>query len=345
MDITMDGNALVANAQTILNKIQPAKLCAVVKNNAYGHGIEFVCNTLKQYADYFAVGTLDEAKRAIQFGKEVLILLPILSVQDTIQAIKLGINLTVDSLQTLSIIKHASQQCVKTAKVHIKVDTGMSRLGFLYSQKSSWLPQLSKAIDNGCIDIKGVFSHFAAADTDKDFTHLQYTRFVSVCEYMQKALGSDQFVRHIVNSCGALDYNCYSMDMVRCGLALYGYGAPNLIAVKNVSATVLERKRIKAGQCVGYECAFTCANDTDIAVLDIGYAHGLSRVLSGNVVFHYNGRKLKQLGKICMAMSIVDCTGTNLQVGDKVTLIDAQCFPYPQGQYSVYELLCDLRQQ
>lgn len=343
MHIQIDLSAIQHNAQFIRENIRPSKLCAVVKNDAYGHGLVEVATAIKDTVQYFAVGSMIEARRIVNLGVPILVLLPQYNQDDILYALANGICLTVDSDYTLQQVANVAKAIKLPIKVHIKVDTGMSRLGFDAHCPQNWLEAVCDAGNSGLIDVVGVYSHFASADCDATITHSQAKLFDKVAKQLEQRL-SKNVIKHLSNSCATFDYKQYHYDMVRCGLALYGYGNSNLIPAKQVTANVIATKHLTKGSAISYESQFVCPKDMDIAVLDIGYANGLDRVLSGNVAFAYQDKLLPQLGKICMAMCMVDNSVANMQVGDNVTLLSATHYPVSnQTQYSTYQLLCDLR--
>lgn len=331
---TLDFSALNNNAQFFKGILGASRLCAVVKNNAYGHGIEHIARFLDNAVDFFAVGCAAEAKQINFVTKDILILLP----QDeasTAVAIESGYILTVDSFSTLQTVYKVAAKLRQCARVHIKFDSGMSRLGFGQNDIEKLTFILAGHTE---LSVEGVYSHFYAENIhacDK-----QLSAFLPCTETLEKALNKS-LIKHIANSGGALLDKKYHLDMARIGLGLYGYGDERLSPVKTVTARVVSVKTVKAGSVIGYGGHCIVARDTQVAVLNVGYAHGFARSLVGSQVA-LNGASCTVLA-VCMAMIILDVEETvDVNVGDTATLL-GNGVNVSNGSVSVYELLCNLK--
>lgn len=330
----LDFSALEQNARYFKGILGKAKLCAVVKNNAYGHGIAHIARYLDDKVDFFAVGSADEAKQIDFVHRDILILLP--QDKDGIRAAMLGgYVLSLDSLQSLQAIAYTADKLDMQARVHIKIDSGMSRLGFRPDEINQMLKMLQCKPQ---IAAEGVYSHFYGENThacDK-----QYRTFLPCAEALEKALNRS-LIKHISNSRGALLSAKYHLDMSRVGLGLYGYGNENLVPVKTVTARILAVKEVCAGDIVGYGASFVAPCDGRIAVLDVGYAQGFGRALVGASV-SVKGVKCKVVA-VCMAMIMVDIPDNlNVYINDIVTLLGSGT-DISNDIVSVYELLCNLK--
>lgn len=329
----LDFTALDHNANYFKSRLGASRLCAVVKNNAYGHGIEHIVRYLKDTADCFAVGSATEAKQIGFVNKDILILLP-QDKADTAAAIIRGYILTVDSWATLSLVCKTAANLQQKARVHIKIDSGMSRLGFVQND----IEKLSIVLqDCEHIIVEGVYSHFYGANTAE--CDKQLLRFASCAETVEKALNRP-LIKHIANSGAVLLSSKYHLDMARVGLGLYGYGNENLLPVKRVTAQVISVKEVKSGSVVGYGGHCKVTKDTRVAVLNIGYAQGFARTLAGAKVV-LNGTKCKVLA-VCMAMTILDVDGVQANIGDAATLLGSGV-DISNDSVSTYELLCNLK--
>lgn len=329
----LDFSALEHNARFFKNLLGSAKLCAVVKNDAYGHGIVHVARYLDNLADCFAVGSADEAEKLSFTNKDILILLP-QSEESTVIATRKGYVLTVDSFETLDVVKRVANRLDAKIRVHIKLDSGMSRLGFTAKDVEKLCGALK---DNSLIGVEGVFSHFYGenvSDCDK-----QYAEFIPLAKRVEKAVNK-RLVKHIANSAGTLLSRKYCLDMARVGLGLYGYGNPNLIPVKTVTAKVISVKNVKKGDVVGYGAKYIARRDIRVATLGVGYAQGFARSLVGADVL-INGVKRKVIA-VCMAMIMVDVDDDEVNVGDNVTLLGSGV-NIANDAVSIYELLCNLK--
>ena len=328
----IDYDAIKKNAQFFREQIGKSRLCAVLKNNAYGHGLTHVARQIVELVDCFAVGNIDEAEQIQFLNKDVLIFLP-QNFRATELAIKSGFILTLDSFDTLEKIKKNAYGVGKTARVHVKIDSGMSRLGFKIEQ----LDELALAIKGTKISVEGVFSHFYGDSVDDCDRQLEY--FNKCLSVVQQAFNRP-LIRHIANSGATLLSSKYHFDMVRVGLGLYGYGHERLLPAKKVYADVISVKEVPSGSVAGYGAIFKCLKDTKIAVLNVGYANGLPRRLVGCQI-SINGQKCRVVA-ICMAMSLVDVTNVQVEVGDSAVLL-GDGVNISNDEVIIYELLCNLQ--
>ena len=303
---TLDFSALEHNALYYKKLLGNSKLCAVVKNDAYGHGAVHVARYLDGIVDFFAVGNVDEAARIDFVSRDVLLLLPQPRVA-TDEAVRRGFVLSVDSLQTLQTVIDSSNRLAIPARIHIKIDSGMTRLGFRYDELTGVILRVQRCPR---LAVEGVYSHF-------------YGETVASCDKVLEKAFCKTLVKHIANSRGALLSSKYRLDMARIGLGLYGYGNSDCIPVKTVTANVIAVKDVEAGEAVGYGAKYVAQRRRRIAVVDVGYARGFSRALVG-VQIKINGR-LCSVVAVCMAMIMVDVTDAS------------------NGLVSVYESLCNLR--
>lgn len=329
----IDFAALEYNASFFKKILGETRLCAVVKNNAYGHGITHVARYLDGLVDCFAVGSAEEAKQIAFVRKDILILIP-QNEKNTVAAINRGFILSVDSFSTLQTVERAAAKTGLKARIHIKIDSGMSRLGFSFDE----IERLGNLIKNSTsVDVEGIYSHFYG---DKTFQcEKQLNIFLSCAKYLEQALGKT-VIKHIANSAGALLSKRYHLDMVRVGLGLYGYGEEFLKPVKTVYVKVISVKTVQANGVVGYGGKCVLKSATKIAVLNVGYAQGFNRSLVNGYVC-IDGVKCKVLA-VCMAMIIIDVNSLPVKVGDNVTLLGKGA-ELENDCVSIYELLCNLR--
>jgi len=333
--IFVDYDAITSNALFVKDKIAGKKICAVVKNDAYGHGLVSVAKVLADVVDMYAVGSVDEGMALLQFGKPVLVLIPA-DTTDTTCAILNGLILTLDSIDTAKRVVTCAKALGRVAHVHIKLDSGMSRLGFSKSTLDKSMPIL---MDSAlCVD--GVFSHFACADTDKRFTDCQFDLFCSQASKLQQQLGKS-LLKHVANTSAIFIDSRYHLDMVRVGIGLYGYGNTSLIPAKTMCARVVALSCHSKGDIVGYGANFVCNQNTKIAVLDVGYASGLSRQFCSKCIVDINGVRCPSIGSICMGMMMVDATQANVSVGDVVVLF-GKSTTWNKHVF-MYETLCNTR--
>ncbi len=330
--IEIDRSAVKHNYEQFRSLIpQSTKLCGVVKSNAYGHGfIDFARELEVLGVDMFAVDSVSEALRLRKEGleKPILVLgytLP----EKIIEASQDNIALTVSQFETLEFIKNLDVQ--QKIKIHIKVDTGMHRQGFLeeYSDK---LVVLLKEISSK-VEVVGLFSHLASADDPQQilFTEIQVKRLLVWKEIFTQAGFS--FMTHIGATSGVIGLPEAHFDMVRVGAGLYGVWPSEelrerfsqtiiLKPVLSWKAIISEIKKVPQGDKIGYGLTEEFTRDTVVGIVPIGYWHGFDRGLSskGNVLV--NGERTKVLGRVSMDMIAIDLTGIDpVEVLNEAVLI------------------------
>ena len=341
-----------------IRKSLPAgcRFLGVVKADAYGHGALPVSRLLQEAgADYLAVSCLDEALELRRGG----ITMPILILGHTPYAYT-GTLIEENMTQTVTCLAKAleySAEAVrlgKELKIHIKLDTGMSRLGFLCAGN-----YFEEGVDNvirSCrlpgLNPEGVYTHFAVSDEPGEdseaYTRAQFRLFMDVIAAV-KARGGVEFpIRHCANSGATVSYPEMALDMVRPGLLLYGYGDSSgklgLLPCMRLVTTVSTIKFYEPGTSVSYGRRFTTDRRTRMGVLAIGYADGLPRLISNKCSFAAGGGFAPQRGSICMDMCMVDLTELpQVDVGSEVELFGPMNSIYKlsdAAQTIPYELLC-----
>jgi alanine racemase len=333
--IEIDRQALINNVQQIRRRIGPdCLLMAVVKANAYGHGAAPVAQTLLAAgADRFAVATLAEALELRQNGIaapiQVLGYTPAWQMAD---AVRQGIVVTVFDLETVQALDAAAAAVGARAPVHLKINTGMNRLGLLPQQTGEFLALLR---DFSHIKVEGIFTHFATSDTDLDFARVQLDRFTALLRELELA-GLRPRLAHAANSAATLSLPEAHLDMVRCGIILYGLdpdveGSPVPASFRPVlrwKAQIAQVSYLQPGDAVSYGREFVACAPMTVAVLPVGYADGFPRrpLTWGSVLIH--GDSAPILGRVCMDQTVVDVTAiaahTPVRQGDEVVLIGEQ---------------------
>lgn len=329
--------AIRDNARIIKGMLpEETQLLAVVKADGYGHGMaEAAKAAAGGGASCFSVATVEEGVelRKLGFEQPILIFGAVFG-GGISEAIEHGLSFTVyDHEQAEEISRHAGL-AGKTAAVHIKLDTGMSRLGFMardiFGETQAVIEtQKIAALHN--IKVDGIYSHLAASESDKSFTALQLASFLEVTDRL--AASGIKPVRHIANSGAILYHPEAHLDMVRAGIILYGLppesnagGAAHLaklgirpaLCLKSRVASV---KNIPANATVGYSRTYKAPQSFDCAVVTIGYADGYSRGLSNKGSVLVNGRRARIVGNVCMDQTMVDVSGIDVKPGDEVVLI------------------------
>lgn len=310
-----------------------AKTMAIVKADAYGHGIVEVSKICcDNSADYLGVAILEEGIFLRENGIKASILILGATFPDRAEdVIKYDLIQGVSSAAIIQSLAQAAREMKKIARVHIKIETGMNRIGTIPgADMNNVIEELKKNQD--CIKVEGAFSHFAKADEkDKSYATIQYRNFAKGLEQLAGA-GFNDILRHMANSAGIIDLPETHLDMVRQGISLYGYYPsrevrqdvdlkPALTWITHVSHI----KVIPEGEFVGYGCTYAVKKESMIATLPVGYADGYPRALSncGSVLIH--GSKAPIIGRVCMDQLMVDVSSIEgVKTGDQAILIGQQ---------------------
>ncbi len=303
-----------------------AIVTAVIKADGYGHGATVIAKTLLENgADRLAVATITEALLLRKYYKDVEILVLGYTKSDAIhQAIENNIIQTVYYYEQLKLFSDIAVKMNKTLKVHIKIDTGMTRIGMLSNEDTvNKIAEMDKLPN---IYIEGMYTHFAKADEkDKTETYKQVEKF----NYVKNALeerGIKFDIYHVSNSAAIMDMSL-DYDMVRAGIMIYGLypsGEVNhdieLREVMSLHARITRIQEVEAGTGISYGHVYVTSEKRKIAALPIGYADGLSRSLTGNAHVIVAGKKVPIVGRICMDQCMIDVTGLDVDVDDEVIL-------------------------
>lgn len=352
-EINLD--ALKYNFSGIKKCVKPeTKVMSVVKADAYGHGYEKCCKTLLECGtDAFAVATLSEALQIRRLGYDTpILILGVCEEEQAEELVRFGIMPNVHSIDFAKKISEVAQKMQKTAKIHIKIDTGMSRLGYVAGDDNSEvLAEIIEISKLPNIKIEGIFSHFACADEkEPEYTKLQFSRFMNICDGLSKE-GVDIPLRHIANSAAIIMYPEMQLDMVRAGIILYGcYPSDEvdkkilpLKPVMTVKSHISLIKEAKEGVGVSYGKTYITEGKTKIATVPIGYADGYLRCLAKKAKMEVGTSLCSVIGRICMDQCMIDVTNVN-NICDEVTIfgdgqITADDIASWMGSIN-YEVLC-----
>ncbi|QIZ06995.1 alanine racemase [Priestia megaterium] len=311
-----------------------AKIMAVVKANGYGHGaIEIAKTAIEAGADYLAVALVDEAIKLRLSGlTQPILVLGYTPTRSIRAAILENITLTVFDHEVLDEVIVQAYSLSKTASIHLKIDTGMFRIGVTSSDDALILAKKAMKAKNVCLE--GVFTHFANADSENsDLTYAQFNKFQSIVEYLENNCIYIP-IKHCCNSAATMRFPEMHLDMVRIGVSLYGlYPDASLknhsIKLKQAmtfKTKIAAIKKVAALQAISYGWTWKPERVSLIATLPLGYADGLSRLLSnrGKVLIH--GQKSAIAGRVCMDQTMIDITDIqNCSVGDVVTIFGESC--------------------
>lgn len=329
-------NAIEHNYNVIRNKVtDDTKVCCVIKADGYGHGaVELSQIYEKLGADFFAVSNIDEGIEIRKSGSKLpIVILGYTPVSEAENLAEYDISQAVFSLE---YAKELSEKCVEEdciCKMHIKVDSGMSRIGFMCQE----FPRDEYSIEEICeacclpnLEVEGLFTHFCVSDEDaegREFTNKQYENFIHVRDSLKKR-GVDISVVHCSNSGAIEDYPETCCDMVRAGIILYGLAPSSkladrldLVPAMTLKTVVAFVKEVQKGATISYGRTFTADRKMKIATVPIGYADGFIRQNAKDGYMMVNGKKAKIVGRICMDQTMLDVTDIeDVKTGDEVVV-------------------------
>ena len=334
----IDLDALARDFQAVREAANPqAKVCCVVKADAYGHGAVRIAREFEGLgADWFAVSNLEEALQLRLGGIQKPIL--VLGYTPPEEAAALSnhhISQCVYSLDYARDLSRAAEEAGATVNIHVKIDTGMSRLGFYYqdiSRDEATVQEVKAACQLPGLHPEGIFTHFAVSDEGKAgdaFTMQQFGCFKEMIEALLRE-DIDFEVRHCANSAAVFDYPLSHLDMVRAGIVIYGLypseelrHKPDLTPVLSLRSVVSHVKTVKPGATISYGRKFTAQKEMKVATVPVGYADGYPRILSAKgAQVLIGGKRCPILGRVCMDQLMADVSALpDVKVGDMVTLI------------------------
>lgn len=319
------------NNYNVICKNSKSKVIPVVKADAYGHGADYIVPALQnQGADFFAVSNVAEAVELRELGINGDILILGYTPVDSVSVlIKYNIIQCVYSLDYAKLISQKAIELNGKIKSHLKLDTGMGRIGFGCRQEklSEILEALS--LDGLCFD--GVFTHFAVADSgnknDIDYTNNQYKIFDETVKKLENS-GYSFNLKHCCNSAGIISCGGMHMDAVRAGIILYGLNPSDdvdmsslLVPVMSMYSVVSMVKELDMGDCVSYGRTYSASKKCRIATVSAGYADGVPRLLSNNGYVIIKGKKAPIVGRVCMDQFCIDVSDIqDVAIGDTVEI-------------------------
>lgn len=306
------------NLKTIKSKLNAnTKFCAVVKDDAYGHGIKNVIKVMEKYADYYSVATIDEATDLRRLTTKPILCLGEFQIEETSLYLKNNIEATISSCFTLKELKRLKLN--KKLWIHLAVNTGMNRLGFNTLKEFKTAMEIIK--NNSFIELKGIYSHISDAN-NKGRTEKQNALFNQYYALIPKTFKP---LIHIANSSTMQLHNTMQYNMVRIGINLYGYEDSNLRPVMSVYAKVVHTTKLNKDCPVGYGSKSIVKKGTKLGIVSIGYGQGFLRANARFGFVIINGKLCKIVGNICMDMTIVDCTNANAKIGDLAIIMGESC--------------------
>ena len=342
----IDLDAIAHNARAVRSVTSPdAKLIGVVKADAYGHGaVQVAESLLENGADMLAVSQIDEALqlRLCGISKPILILSDA-EPERAGELVGYSITQTVFDPAMAKSISEAAVRSGKTAKIHIKIDSGMGRVGFRTDDPETVKKVLQIARLPG-IEIEGIFTHFAVSDESDGgrYTTIQFDAFIDLCEKLERS-GLHIPMKHAANSAAILRFPHMHLDAVRAGIILYGmypseaskteteknYPSFRLEPAMSFKAKVTAVKTVGPGTFLSYGCTYRTERESIIATVPVGYADGYSRSLGGRADVIIKGKRAPLRGRVCMDQCLADVTdivrsGTEIKPGDEAVLFGSQ---------------------
>ena len=325
----VDLDAIYHNIIEMRKHIRPdTLLLAVIKADAYGHGAVAVAKALEDEVDYYAVAHLEEAEELRRYGIRTPILILGTCVPEEFEdLIRHQITINIYRLEDAKKLSETAQAMQQTAKVHIKLDTGMHRIGFPCNEQA--VEDIKKIAALPGLELEGIFTHFAKADEkNKEAFEYQLNQF----RYMLGVLENEGIrfpIRHAANSAAIMEAGDLELDMVRSGISTYGLypseevekDTADLRPAMALRSRITHVKTLPAGEGIGYGWTYTTTRETKVATIPAGYADGYKRALSnqGRVLIH--GISAPIIGRVCMDQFMVDVTDVpNVKVGDMATL-------------------------
>ena len=328
----IDLSAILSNLESIHKNIQKdTQILAIIKTDAYGHGASPIAEAIEDvsYLWGYGVATVDEAKRLVDDGRKKPILVLGVSFDEQYETIiEHDIRSCVCDLETALTLSKLAVAKGKNCHIHIKIDTGMSRIGFQVNEETVKVIEQISVLPNICIE--GIFTHFAKADElDKTATFEQIALFNKMCKMLEEK-GIEIPFKHCSNSAGIVDVPEANMNMVRAGIILYGLWPSEDVKKENIrlkpvmslKSRISFLKELEEGKSVSYGGTYVTPCKKIIATIPVGYGDGYARGLSNAGYVLIRGQKAPICGRVCMDQFMVDVTHIKgVMQGDKVTLL------------------------
>lgn len=341
--VELDREAIKKNYQTFKKIIGPkCILMAVVKSNAYGHGlVEFSREVVKAGANFLGVDSFDEALELRKAGvKERIMVFGYVSPAFYKEAVAKNISITISNFPALEAILKTKLN--KKLKIHIKVDTGLGRQGFMPTDMKRVFDILQNKIAKKNIEVEGLYTHLAMGEEEsgREYTMLQASK-LNIWHDGIKKIGLNP-LKHICASSSTMFFPELHYDMVRVGIGMYGLWSSKetkmafekkytLYPVLSWKAIITEIKQIQKGARIGYDLTEELKRNSLIGIVPVGYWHGYPRLLSSKGVFNVKGKKVKLIGRVSMDMITIDLTDVKSKVGDEVAIIGGDYGHYAEA--------------
>ncbi len=348
-------NNVIEIKNYLKNKGYTPDIFAVIKADGYGHGSLMCAPTLIACGvKYFGVASIDEGVelRENKITEPILVLgaSPLWAFEN---AIKNDIQISIFNDEHLDVAKQLYKRLNKKLKAHIKIDTGMNRIGISLDDAHDYI---KKVLNSDFIDLEGVFTHFADVE-NPDLFKKQIKGFYSATDEFKEIFKEKNIKMHCLNSPGIFSYPEHSLDMVRMGITMWGltpYSNYNsnmdkMLPVMGLKARITNIHTLKKNDGISYGHTYIAKKDIKVATIPLGYADGVSRKLSGQITGFLNGKTISQIGRITMDQMMFDVSDVNCSVGDVITLIGEEnktdnidTWAHKLGTIN-YELTCRLK--
>jgi len=342
---------LQKNIESIRSHIAPAKIMPMVKANAYGHGVDGVAPFIEPYVDYFGVAILEEGiyLRELGITKPILVAGGTLPEQVRYFA-EHDLTLTGSSVELLDAAEEVSRSTRKRIKTHLKIDTGMERVGVREYEAESFVEHSLKL---KYVEVEGIYTHLANSElADRTFSSLQLERFQDVLQIYEKRSEPTPGIKHVNNSGGILNLPEANFDLVRAGILFYGvYPGEEADRVVDVKPALTWRSRVayskitKPGRPISYGSLWQAEAETRVVTVPCGYADGYFRRMTNQARVIIHGKKYPQVGRICMDQFMVDVGNHEVKVGDEVILLGEGITAYDLAEWTgtnEYEALTNI---
>ncbi|GAB4029098.1 MAG: alanine racemase [Elusimicrobiota bacterium] len=313
----IDLDALSFNLKKIKKMLGSRRLMFVVKANAYGHGIEEVSSFAqrKRLCDYLGVSSIEEGillrERGIRLP--ILVLGSVYPMKNFSAFVRYNLIPTISSLWGAKELEKASSKAGKITPCHIKVETGMNRIGVSRQAFEVIMEFMEKA---SCVRAEGVYSHFSSADSDRTYSLEQLETFKSITDRF-----AGRIIRHMANSAGLVNFPQARFDMARCGWAAYGY-LKGFRPVMSIKSSLVFIKTVRKGSFISYNKTYRAEKNLRVATVPVGYGDGYLRAFSNKAHIIVGGKKCPVIGNVTMDMIMADISGVkNAKVGDEAILM------------------------
>lgn len=342
--VEVDLDHLTINLQNIHKRLgDDVKILLTVKADAYGHGAVQVAEASSKLIDIFGVATLDEAIELKEAGitNTILILSPILETEIP-AVVREGFTVTISSYDIALELSRYAVKNGKNVEIHVEIDTGMGRTGVVHEDA---LEEIQKIAVLPGVELRGVYTHFPASDSDPEFTRWQIEEFQKLVASLRHQ-GVKVPIIHSANSAAIPLIKESHMDLVRPGLLAYGYlpagmeEVPDFVPILSWKSRLVRIRRMPKGKTVSYGRTYRTKRETVVGVVPVGYGHGYPFKLSGRGKMLVSGRRVPIIGRVTMDMTMVDLTDlpTTPQTGEEVVLVGRQEGLYGESAISIHDL-------